>query len=408
MHPDTAERGNSNPQVGSKRAAAGRGMEKRRSAKGWLVAVALLVAIGGWFWYDNAADLRWAERVRQKLEGQGFVLIDAEKRADLANPVSWIEAPIAVLRFCAPDESVAGLSVLASGVLHCGVSEVFTNDFRDEIHANYLFTFDPARGKVNAIRSDLDSTTQSESGYEEPKGWKKRIVDWMRQHAKLRAGQAPQRASEAPGALEGKTGELGPHLKSPEFEFVGAYDRDYVYIRPSQTGRLANSRFVADVFIFKEEWGQVVIDAASGRVAVLPAGQGIERQRQLAFIVPPPDSSMARVVARLRSPDRQEAGDREGRNRRRWLYAGLTRDLWATYVSTSREYDTGSGFTFWRVLTMREQRYQLYFDPDKRMFAPVETDFMGTPKEQLRYGPMRDGTMESKVWDAIKGRLPPE
>jgi len=385
--------------------------QKWQTAKGCLVAVGVLAAFCAWSWYDNASKHRWAERVRQRLGAKGFVLIDTETLGDLVNPFSWTDPPVATLCFCAPDMSEGRLRVLPTGVIQCLVAQVVTHDFEGEKETRYLFLLDPQTGLIKVKLASAEGTIESESGYEEPKGWMKRIADWMRRHASAGAagpGEATREALREPG---GQTGEFGPHLRPPQFEFVASYGQDFVYIRPSDTGRLAGNKFVVGVFIFREQSGELVIDSASGKAALPPKNASADKEGRLDFIAPPAGTPLANMLARLKRPDTAEAGDREGRNGRRWLYAGLDADLWAFYVCRHEERKPEGGLVFRRFLLLKEQGCTLYIDPNRRMFAPVDTDLMGFPekgRDGLRYRPMRDGEMECKVWDAIKDRLPPE
>ena len=87
---------------------------------------------------------------------------------------------------------------------------------------------------------------------------------------------------------------------------------------------------------------------------------------------------------------------------RKWLYIGRGPDLHAVYISTKDGVQRRDSLELIPMLSVKEQRCQVYIDSQSRRFAPVNTDQLGTPQEKIAYRPIRDGQMEDKIWEIIR------
>lgn len=201
-------------------------------------------------------------------------------------------------------------------------------------------------------------------------------------------------------------GELFPYFRGKEFRFVGSYLGDHVYVRPSATVHLRNDVFVADTFIVTEEFASIVRNPSTNRIAIVTDPNAIGALREADFITPPSDTLLEKALQVYMSQEAANGHIRSGRTGQ-WLYVDLAPDLHAIYVSTTDGAERRNAREIIPMLSVKEQRCQLYIDSRNRRFAPVNTDQLLTPQEEMVYRPIREGEMEDRIWEIIRESASP-
>jgi len=77
-----------------------------------------------------------------------------------------------------------------------------------------------------------------------------------------------------------------------------------------------------------------------------------------------------------------------------------------SYVGSEVTTDKRTGLKSVAALWVRLQRYSFYFRRRTREFAPVQMDLLGMKMDEMRFRPMREGQMETKIWQMVDNQKP--
>jgi hypothetical protein len=209
-------------------------------------------------------------------------------------------------------------------------------------------------------------------------------------------------------------GELGPHWKGKQFQYVGEFFKNYIYLIAGEDGnfggRLADEQYVADVFIMREDIQILFRDPKSGKFAILDPSDQATRAMTAGdwkFQDVPAESIPAKAWQRATNPKNYPGDLRKGRQQE-WIYvdsSGEAKQRDSFYVGTEVKNDPKFGYSFVPLLAVNQQRTTFYLDPKNQKFAPVSADMFGTPLDEIKYRKMDEGGVAEAIWKAIREKL---
>lgn len=219
-----------------------------------------------------------------------------------------------------------------------------------------------------------------------------------------------------PSGSKGQSiGEIGPHFTGKRFQYIGDFYHNYVYLIADEdgnsVGRLADEKYVADIYTVREEVLILLRDTKSGGFAIMDSSDPSTKNMKatdLKFEDVSQDNILAKAWERASNPKNYPKDLKKGKQQE-WIYVDLTAKAKETerfYVSTTIKKEQQSSYSFAPLLVVNEQRSTFFLDPKNRKFAPVNIDQLGTPLEEMKYRKMDGGGVADAVWKAIKDKLP--
>lgn len=203
--------------------------------------------------------------------------------------------------------------------------------------------------------------------------------------------------------------ELAPHFTGDKFKYIGEYFQNYTYLMASEDGdfcgKLAEGRYVTDVWSVREEILMLNYQPASGKYAVLdpsdPASWS-KKPGDLKWESFPEDSIVVKAWKKATNPQKHKKDTIKGKNQS-WIYVDVLSEAKAMlkfYVGP--EIYKEPEFMFTPLLELNQERMLLYLDPANNKCSYYAIDLLGVPLEEKKYRDMKEGDFCYGVLNAIK------
>ena len=202
--------------------------------------------------------------------------------------------------------------------------------------------------------------------------------------------------------------ELSEHFEGREAKYVGAFHDNHVYIPANEegtfeAGALADDHFVTPVMVAREEFAVLLYNQQDQTFGIFEAANPPDDLHSVEFVRSDAAEKLSAAwsLARNKSSSNQVRSGREGRE---WIYVDVlfadSNETEHFYVSPEVRED--SVYLYTTLLIVNEQQNLFFFDPDSKRFAPVRTDPLWTPLEDIEYRPMEANGVGAAVWKVVK------
>lgn len=209
-------------------------------------------------------------------------------------------------------------------------------------------------------------------------------------------------------------GELGPHWEGKQYHYVGAFHNNHLYLMGDEEGnlggKLADDIYVGEAFIVREDIQILLRDPKSGKFAVIDPSDPASRkmkEEDLKFHDAPSTNILAKGWLRAQNPKNYPKDLKKGKEKS-WIYVDLTAGAGESdqfYVGTEIKKDPKTGYELVALLVVNQQRTTFYLDPKNKQFAPVKTDMLATPLEDIKYRKMDEGGAAEAALKVIQKTL---